>query len=168
MTIANNFRVSILSICVFIFPGTILSGCQRQVDEISPDNRIASLLLSRGGITDVQLYKDETAIHGPTYFYFRASRKSEERLINWLELRKHQAIPDIFSNTIKTAIVKTKWKFNLNASQVYLTYYCHPFDGVNWSLDLLLIDDQNVMFVTEGYVPQNPAKYDDPSKCNSQ
>lgn len=166
MRIVDHIRASLF--CIVVLSVTILSGCQRQGDERAPEKSMGALLLSRGGISDVQQYKDNTAIHGPTYFYFQASHENAERLINWLGLKKHPSAPDIFASSIKATLIETKWNFNLGASQVYLAYYCRPFDGLNWSLDLLLINDRNVIFLTDGYVPQNSMKTDEAAKCNGR
>lgn len=168
MRTVNYIRASLLAVCIVFFSGAILFGCQPHIDEGTPEKRLGSLLLSRGGIIEVQQYKDDTAIHGPTYFYFQSSPESVERLIFWLGLRRHKSIPDVFSSSIKATVGKKKWNFDVSVSQIYLTYYCRPFDGSNWSMDLLLVNDRNVIFITEGYVPQNSTRYDDPSKCNSQ
>ena len=161
-------RVWLLLIMLLIFAGGVLSGCQRKTESNASDEKMAVLLFSRSGITGVQHYKSETAIHGPTYYYFRTSQDGTQRLADWLGLKQQKSIPDIFANEIKDTITKTKWNFNFGRSQVYLAYYCHPFDGSNWSLDLLLIDNGNAIYFTEGYIPQNALKTDDPAKCNNR
>lgn len=145
-----------------------LSGCNQAGPGEKPDDFMGALVLSKSGIKDVQAFKDTSYIHGLKFFRFRASQTDMDRLIIWMDLKKHDHIPDVLAGATSSGIAKADWQFDSKTAQVYVTYHCHPFNGSNVSIDMLLIRNGDAIYVTEGFDSASSVKAADPAACNGQ
>jgi hypothetical protein len=145
----------------------LLSSCQEPVHERDPQEFFAGIVLSRGGIRDVRVFKDITYMHGLKYFYFQADQPQINRLVSSLDLRKSEEMPEHLPKMAREAASKAGWQFNWTMTQAYLAYYCNPdnVDGTNSSIDMLLVSNGQSIFVTQGYLPANITRTSDPSGC---
>jgi hypothetical protein len=162
----NNRSLSILSFFVFFFCLGV-AGCEKGIAEITPDKRMAALFFSRSNISEVKIFRERNYIHGLSFFYFHASADDVDRVVAWLKMKERDRIPPILSDRIPSASASTGWKFKWDEPKIYVTFYCHPFDGTNWSVDMLLVNNGEAVFVTEGYLPPGSYPTTDPSSCET-
>jgi hypothetical protein len=143
----------------------MVSGCENSQTEVTPEMRMASVLLSRTNIDEVKLYRDRNYIHGLSFFYFHVSGDDVDRVVTLMKMKEKDSIPSIVSDSVLTASKNTGWKFMWDKPRIYVTFYCHPFDGTNSSVDLLLVSGEYAVFVTNGYLSSGSYITDDTSTC---
>jgi hypothetical protein len=103
--------------------------------------------------------------HRLSFYYFPISGDDAGRLVTWLKMKERDSIPRILPDSIRSASASTLWKFKWDAAKIYVSFYCHPFDGTNSSMDMLLVNDEEAVFFAEGYLAQGWHVTDDPSSC---
>lgn len=157
----SNFAI------VFLFSCLGTSGCKKTQTEITPDMRMAAMLFSRSSVDEVKVFREKTYIHGLSFFYFHLSADDVGRVVTWLKMKERNSIPPLLSDRILAASTGTDWKFKWDEPKIYVTFYCHPFDGTYWSVDMLLVNNGEAVFVTEGYLPPGSYVTDDPSLCET-
>lgn len=128
---------------------------------------MAGMLFSRSNIGDVKTYREKNYIHGLSFFHFQSSVDDVGRVVSWLRMKPQDNIPSLLVDRVDAASVGTDWAFKWDHSKIYVTFYCHPFDGTYWSVDMLLVNNGQAVFVTEGYLPQGASITDDPSSCET-
>jgi hypothetical protein len=157
--LAGNLSILLLSLCLGV------AGCGNSEPEITPEMRMAGMFLSRSSIGEVSVFRDTRYIHGLSYFYFHMSDQDIGRVISWLKMKERNHIPPVLTDRIRAASTGTNWKFEWNTPKIYATFYCHPFDGTYWSADLLLVENGQAVFMTEGYLPPDSSVTEDPASC---
>lgn len=152
--------VVIVLMLLWLFP-------EPPVDQSAAQKNFAGIVLSRKGIDDVRKFKDDTYMHGQSYYYFQADSQAINRLISLLELQKAEKIPAEQTSLVGNAVSRNGWQFSWATSQVYLAYYCNPdeADGLNFNVDMLLVGNGAGIFVTRGYLPPTITRTTDTSKC---
>jgi hypothetical protein len=60
---------------------------------MTPEHRMGAVFLSRSGISDIQMYKDQSYIHGLKYLYFRLPSEDVGRVVTWLRMTERESIP---------------------------------------------------------------------------
>lgn len=134
---------------------------------MTAENRMAGMLVSRSSIGEVKTFREQNYIHGLSFFYFPVSGDDAARVVAWLKMKERDSIPPILSDRVRSASSGTDWKFKWNGARIFVTYYCHPFDGTNRSVDMLLVDQGKAVLVTEGYLPPGSYVTDDPASCDA-
>lgn len=157
-----------LQVVVALFFCCLLcSGCDRGKVEMTPEHRMGAVFLSRSDISDIKMFKDQSYIHGLSYFYFRLPAEGVGRVTTWLRMTERGSIPPILSDQVLSAAKATDWKFKWSNPKIYVAYYCHPFDGSYSSVDLLLVNEGEAVFVTEGYLLPGSYPTIDASSCKT-
>lgn len=153
----------IITLCLFCL---LSSGCDNGQTEISPEHRLGALFLSRSNIGDIKMFKDQSYIHGLSYFYFPLPAKDVNQVVRWLGVTERASIRPLLSDKVRAVSTHTDWKFKWADAKIYVAYYCHSFDGSYSSEDLLVVNDGEAVFVTEGYLMAGSYPTTDPSLCN--
>ena len=145
----------------------VISGCDNGQTAIAPEQRMGALFLSRSNIDEVKMFKEQSYIHGLSFFYLSLPADDVGRVVTWLKMTERDSIPPLLSNRVISASTSTDWKFKWAHPKIYVAYYCHPFDGTNSSIDLLLVNNGEAVFVTEGYLPPGSYLTTDPLTCET-
>jgi hypothetical protein len=153
--------VTLFFCCFFFF------GCDRGKVEITPEHRLGAVFLSRSDISDIKMFKDQTYIHGLSFFYFRLPAGDVGRVVTWLRMTERGSIPPLLSDQVLSAATTTDWKFKWSNPKIYVASYCHPFDGSYSNVDLLLVNEGEAVFVTEGYLQPGSYPTIDASSCET-
>jgi hypothetical protein len=153
-----------------VFPFLLfgVSACDKAETEISSETRMAAMFFSRSSIGDVKTFREKNYIHGLSFFHFNSSAEDVGRVVAWLRMKEKSKIPPLLVDRVRAASVGTDWMFKWANSKIYVTYYCHPFDGTYWSVDMLFVNNGAAVFVTEGFLPPESFVTDDASTCETQ
>ena len=146
----------------------LLSSCEKPQDAFAVEREFAGALVFRGGIKNVRKFKDDTYMHGLSYYYFQAEPPEISRLITWLNLQKGDRMPEQLSNLATSAAARNGWKFAWATAQVYLAHYCTPLnaDGTYSRTEVLLVSNGEGLYVTRGYLPDGATRIADSSGCS--
>lgn len=145
--VALSAIVLIIGLLIFFF----FVNCKK---EKGVDGRtyLSSYVFSRAVANDVSAIKDNSMIHGPTYFYFKSSKKDIVRLVEWLQLHHQKGLPELFLPSVAYVRKQVDWAFDWDGLEVFATYYCGG-NIVDWGFDMLLVDGSSrVIYVTSGYI----------------
>ena len=133
--------------------------------ENNPSQWMSGVVVSRLGVAHVQAFLDDSQIHGLKFFFFKIENSTT--FINFLGLQPRVEVPDIFKSRLDDAKSKVDWKFNWSRSKAYSIYYCNGL-GQDWSVDLVLVDGNDVVYMTSGYSSQSTIKVHDYDACHSK
>ena len=166
--LSRTCRPSSQRIIALLFFSLLFSGCGQEKNEITAEHRMGAMFLSRSDINDIKMYKDQRYIHGLKFFNLSLPSEDVGRVVAWLRMTEQVSIPPILSDEVASAASVTGWKFKWANPKIYVAFYCHPFDGSNSSIDMLLVNEGAAVFVTEGYLPPGSYPTTDPSTCGTR
>ena len=105
--------------------------------------------------------------HGLNFFYFRLPADDVTGVTALLKMTERDRVPSLLADQVISASKRVDWNFKWAQSKIYVAYYCHPFDGANLSVDMLLVNHGDAVLVTEGYLPPGSYSTNDPLKCSA-
>lgn len=143
----------------------LLSGCERPKPTVSAEQRMAAFLFSRSEIGEVTLFREQNYMHGLNFLHFHAKVDDVNRIVAWLKMNEVSGVPSALADRVAAASANTTWRFDWTKAKVYLTYYCHPSDGTEVSIDMLLVHNGAAVLVTEGFLPPGAVVTQNPTSC---
>lgn len=132
--------------------------------EMSTDAKLASYIFFKASIGKIEEFKDESILHGPTYFYFQTNEDDILRIVEWLELKPREKQPSLFTELIINAKSQVSWDFDWYTKHVFVIYYCNA-SGFDWGFDMLLVDGKNVVYVTSGFIHASSRLVENLDEC---
>ncbi len=134
-----------------VLVGVIVVDEMREAErKVDLEARLAGMVFSRADVKDVRMPIDDSVMHGPKSFYFKASESNIARLLRWLDARPQQAIPDWLVGRVDLARSKVDRPFDWKTPKIYANLHC-PDKADETKFDLVLVDGPRVVYMTTGY-----------------
>jgi hypothetical protein len=107
-------------------------------------------------------YGKMNCMNCPMYFYFKAPNKIITKIVKVHRLKEIKSIPTYVTKlNIKINNEVTWWikNIDLNNVQIYLVLYVHKTEEVKEpNYRVMLVDSNNIYFITKGYFNENEYK----------
>lgn len=158
-----NSKSLVASLLAALAIGTCLGSLVFHRKEERPSRWMSDVMISRAGTQDTRIFDDQSHIHGLKFFFFKT--KNSRKFIDWLELHRRTNIPSIFEERIRYLRSQVDWQFDWNRPDIYSIYYCNGA-GQDWTVDLVMVDGMNVIYMTTGYGSTSAIKVDDFEACH--
>ncbi|HEY9027313.1 MAG TPA: hypothetical protein VIP05_23680 [Burkholderiaceae bacterium] len=134
--------------------------------DVPPSARMADMMLSRVVPGDVALFKDDTVMHGPTFYRFEADAAGVRNLVQLLHLQPLPRLPRLLEGRVAVARSRTGWPFDWDHAQVQAAFHCEP--ALEDPFDVLLVSGREMVYVTSGFaggLPKDAPIVADPDSC---
>ncbi|MCP4041881.1 MAG: hypothetical protein GY731_07970 [Gammaproteobacteria bacterium] len=152
MSLLQESKKAIIGVVFLVCVGVLLFVfLQNGNVENNSETKLASRIFSRSKIGNVEAFKDQGIMHGPIYFYFRASESEIDRLVHWFGMEPKNQIDKVFTSLFDYAEKETNWDINWSTENTFAIYYCNA-KGSEWGFDILLFDGTKAVYATSGFI----------------